>query len=331
MTVNGDAPRSGAKPVDNRASSAPVSDNAYHLCVIAPDSISSLSRLMTQIAERRMTWTAFSLLPLSLRRQALFTAHHKRLGHLKRPKTFNEKVNWRILYDRREILAWTCDKIRVKALAQERGIRAVPTLWAGTDVRELRDLDLPAAWVLKPNNRTGLVFFGQSQCTDVEPICQLTETWKSDNRVIAKGEWAYTRAAPGFLVEERIGPVPGSPTDFKVFVFDDAPYMVQVDLDRFGHHQSRFYRPNWQPMLHRDRVPVSGEIARPHCLGEMLEAATTVAKGFDFLRVDMYIERDQVFLGEVTPYPGGGLEPFEPRSADLDIGNAWRLPQLSGA
>lgn len=84
-------------------------------------------------------------------------------------------------------------------------------------------------------------------------------------------------------------------------------------------------------MLHRDRVPVSGEIARPHCLGEMLEAATTVAKGFDFLRVDMYIERDQVFLGEVTPYPGGGLEPFEPRSADLDIGNAWRLPQLSGA
>ena len=243
MTVNGDAPRSGAEPVENRAASAPVSDNAYHRCVIAPDSISALSRLMTQIAERRMTWTAFSLLPLSLRRQVLFTSHHKRLGHLKRPKTFNEKVNWRILHDRREILAWTCDKIRVKALAQERGIRAVPTLWAGTDVRELRDLDLPAAWVLKPNNRTGLVFFGQSRCTDVEPICQLTETWKSDNRVIAKGEWAYTRAAPGFLVEERIGPVPGSPTDFKVFVFDDAPYMVQVDLDRFGHHQSRFYRP----------------------------------------------------------------------------------------
>ena len=220
---------------------------------------------------------------------------------------------------------------RVKALAQERGIPVIPTLWAGTDVSELRDVDLPAAWVLKPNNRTGLVFFGQSRCTDVEPICELSETWKSDIRVIAKGEWAYTQAAPGFLVEQRIGPIPGSPSDFKVYVFDGEPYMIECVSDRFTLLCSRFYSPDWRPLPFGLQFPMSGEIPRPQCLGELLEAAKIIAAGFDFLRVDLYIEGDQVYLGEVTAYAGGGLEPFEPRSADLDIGNVWRLPQLSGA
>ena len=205
VTVNGDAPRSGAKPVENRGASAPVSDNAYHRCVIAPDSISSLSRLMTQIAERRMTWTAFSLLPLSLRRQVLFTVTTSDSATSNAPRPLMKRSTG--VFFMTAVKFWPG---RVTRFASRH--------WPGTGIPPYQpcgpvptyvsfaDLDLPAAWVLKPNNRTGLVFFGQSRCTDVEPICQLTETWKSDNRVIAKGEWAYTRAAPGFLVEERIGP-----------------------------------------------------------------------------------------------------------------------------
>jgi len=283
---------------------------------------------VTWVAEQRLTWNAFGSLPLPVRRQILFVAYHQRVAKLRHPRTFSEKVNWRILHDRREILAWTCDKLRTKALAEERNIRVIPTLWAGTEITELPDVDLPDNWVLKPNNRSGLVFFGQSPRVDAESLQRITETWNADDRVVAKGEWAYTRAAPGFLVEERIGPVPGTPTDFKVFVFDGAPYMILVDLDRFGRHQSRFYSPDWRPMPFRDRIPVSDEVPRPPCLGEMLDAATTIAAGFDFLRVDLYVEHGQVYLGEVTPYPGGGLEPFEPRRADLELGDAWRLPTV---
>jgi hypothetical protein len=282
------------------------------------------------VAERPLTWSAFAALPLSARRHLLFLAYHQRVPSFRRPRTFSEKVNWRILYDRREILAWTCDKLRTKALAEAHNISVIPTLWAGTDIDELRSVELPDAWVLKPNNRSGLVYFGGSPHADVAAIHQLTATWRSDVRVFAKGEWAYTQAAPGFLVEERIGPVPGTPTDFKVFVFDGKPYMILVDVDRFGRHLSRFYSPDWLPMPFRDRVPVSSELPKPDCLSEMLEAAAVIAAGFDFLRVDLYVEDGQVYLGEVTPYPGGGLEPFEPRSADLELGDAWQLPPLDG-
>ena len=88
---NGDAPASEAEPAENRAASTPGSDNAYHLRVMAPDSMSTLSRLMTQIAERRLTWNTFALLPLSLRRQFLFTAHHRRIGHLRAPQDVQRK------------------------------------------------------------------------------------------------------------------------------------------------------------------------------------------------------------------------------------------------
>ena len=77
--------------------------------------------------------------------------------------------------------------------------------------------------------------------------------------------------------------------------------------------ESLLLDPDWQPMPLRARVPVSSEILGLQCLSDLLEAAEVAAAGFDFLRVDLY-SKGQVYLGEVTAYAGGGLEPFEPRT-----------------
>jgi hypothetical protein len=283
----------------------------------------------SRLAEHPAAWNSLTVLPLVLRRELLFVASHKRLGNFSHPQTFSEKVNWRILHDRRTMLSWTCDKLRMKSIAAERGVSALPTLWAGTDLDELRDERLPSAWVLKPNNRSnGLIFFGDSQFAPLEDIRSLAATWASDPRLSVLGEWAYTQAAPGFVVEERIGPIPGSPLDFKVFVFNGSPYMIQVDSDRFTRHSRILYSPDWEPMPFQSSYPVADAVPRPDCLTELLEAATAMATGFDFLRVDLYIERGQVYLGEVTPYPDGGLKPFRSRNADLAMGSRWSLPDL---
>ena len=284
---------------------------------------------LTQLAKNPAAWNALTVLPLGWRRQLLFITSHKRLGSFRHPRTFSEKVNWRILHDRRELLSWTCDKLRMKAMAEDRGVRVVPTLWAGADLNELRNTTLPAAWVLKPNHGSNsLVFFGESPIAPLEDIRKVEETWARDSRLSVQGEWAYTKAAPGYLVEERIGPIPGSPPDFKIFVFDGEPYMIQVDTDRFTRHCRTFYSVDWRPMPFSSAYPIA-ETPRPESLHEMLEAAKEMAAGFDFLRVDLYAEEGQVYLGEVTPYPGGGLEPFRPAQADLDIGARWSLPELN--
>jgi hypothetical protein len=158
---------------------------------------------------------------------------------------------------------------------------------------------------------------------------RLVTAWGDDHRVNQKGEWAYTRARSGLLLEERIGSVDGV-SDYKVYVFDGEPHLVLVDVNRFSRHRSRFYTCDWNPLPYRDRIPVSSSVGRPRRLGDMLEAARLMARGFDFLRVDFYVDQDEVpDLGEVSPYPGGGLEPFVPRSADLELGALWTLPALS--
>ena len=56
-----------------------------------------------------------------------------------------------------------------------------------------------------------------------------------------------------------------------------------------------------------------------------LPAVETLGKGFDFLRVDLYACDEWIRVGELTLYPGGGFDAFEPKEYDLLLGEKWRL------
>jgi hypothetical protein len=88
-------------------------------------------------------------LPSPVRRAWRFRQSHDRLPPLLRPSTFNEKLNWRICWDRRELLSRTCDELAMKEHARQvaadlRRIRE--TYWFGPDVAGLSDVDLPSSW-----------------------------------------------------------------------------------------------------------------------------------------------------------------------------------------
>ena len=279
----------------------------------------------------RLAYEATVVLPPALRRHLFYARHHRRFGRFRAPRTFNEKVNWRILNDRRDLLAWTCDKLAMKDHARRVAPDlAVPaTLWSGTDVGELMNADLPDQWVLKPNHRTQLVHFGSRAALDVDHLRRVTSGWLRDRQGRVSAEWAYTRARPLLFVEELISSTGSPPADFKVFVFDGVPRFVQVHLDRFGEHRAAFFDPAWSRLdFARRDIPLAHEVPRPRRLEEMLDAATRLGAGFDFMRVDLYDVEDTVWFGELTPYPGAGLTPFTPRRADELVGSLWTLPQL---
>lgn len=267
-------------------------------------------------------------LPIAARRRLLYARHHRRPLRLATAQRFSEKVNWRIVHDRRELLDTTCDKLRTKQEAVRLGARVPKTYWSGHRLDDLAHVALPARWVLKPNHRTGLVHFGRGR-PDVQALEEATRGWLAESQWRVYGEWAYGRAERGFLVEEWLGDIDGCPPDYKVFVFDGAPAVIQVDRGRFGEHTRRFYRDDWTPLDVVYTYPLAAVEAPPDRLPEMLDIARQLGSGFDFIRVDLYLRAGEVLLGEVTPYPGGGLEVFRPAALDHELGQLWRLPNLA--
>jgi hypothetical protein len=284
--------------------------------------------------------------PLSVRRHILFLIGHHQVGNFRKPSTFSEKVNWRIINDRRELLRYTCDKLYNKREAEARGVAVATTLWQGRSLKDLAGLTLSERWVLKPNHGSGLVAFGEGPIRDVTPLETATRHWLGKSGPAREGEWAYTQARPLFIVEEMLGTGNRPPTSYKFFVFNGEPLfiaVISVDEERFSPWRSRlgrrwppprtamgFYTSSWEQLdVRLGDFPLGTLEPRPSTLPAMLSAAGKLARDFDFMRVDLFSDRGKVYFGELTPYPSAGLSPFSPREFDVELGSHWTLPRLA--
>ena len=270
-------------------------------------------------------------MPPPVRRARLFREFHGHPAPLLRPRTFTAKLNRRISWDRRPLLAPTCDKLAMKELARRAApglVRIPETLWAGTDLSGLAALDLPERWVLKPNHSCRRVLVGKGPA-DSSALAGRTAGWVEEEYWRNSEEWAYRRARPGLLVEEFVG-LPGTvPVDLKVLTFDGVPRLIEVHSDRGGRQRVRLYTPGWEPLPWSEGYPPGPDRPRPEALEDLVKAAAAISSGFDMLRVDLYEHDGEVWFGELTPYPGAGLSRLEP-GLDALLGSWWTLPPLTG-
>ena len=272
-------------------------------------------------------------IPVTTMRQFLYLSMIRKRGNFTDPKTFNEKVNWRIFNDRRDRIVKACDKMWMKDMAREAypspDLRIPATYWSGTDLRDAPDLTSLPPWVLKPNASSGRALFGPDPQTDLAGLLQQTSTW-FDETPLELGEWGYSEARPHLLLEERIPTPDGqAPVDYKFFVFDGRIELIQVNRGRFGKHQTAtFLDADWRQLPVRWRIQPVADEQRPAELDKMMEIASTLGTGWDFIRVDLYAVDGEVWFGEYTPYPGSGLLRYKPMSFDLEQGLQWKLPSL---
>ena len=279
---------------------------------------------------KRLGWVGLNRLPDRQKRAVLYFHAFKGRPHLDSPRTFNQKLNWRILYDRRPVIGLMGDKLAMKDYAAQHcpEVRIPTTYWSGADVAELADLDLPDRWVLKPNHSSTRVFFGHGPAC-VEQLRAATEGWLKETLYAERCEWAYSQARRLLLVEERIGSPETAPTDYKFLIFHGVPRLIQVDYDRFGPHTRRNYDGDWNPFPHHDPLtPLAPAVPRPRTFDTMRDMALQLAGDLDFLRVDLYDADGEVWFGELTPYPAAGLEGWTPNDLDDALGRFWNLPVL---
>ena len=140
----------------------------------------------------------------------LILAHIKYLReipNLIRPKTFNEKVLYRNLFDRRPLLAMFADKYTVREYVAEKvGAHILPELYHTTTEPETIPFDtLPDRFVLKPTHGSGWIELVPDKAKiDQEALIQTCKNWLSQNYYKSNREWVYKDIQPRIMVQEYI-------------------------------------------------------------------------------------------------------------------------------
>ena len=238
--------------------------------------------------------------------------------------SFNDKVTYRRLLGRDPRFVLFSDKLRAQAYVASRlGRAAVPHVLAvARSADELADLGGP--FVLKANHGSHWVLLVDSERRLTDAERRRAESWLRVDYGAVWREWGYRYARRLLYAEELLAATP--PPDYKFLVFGGRPEVVHVDLDRFGSHRRVLMRPDWS-LLGRYHLPLPDELPpRPPNLERMLDWATTLADGMNFVRVDMFDLGDRVVIGELTCYPGAGRLRFRPEQLDEWLGRLWVGP-----
>lgn len=280
-------------------------------------------RLRVRFALRR----AVVRLPLRLSRYLLLLQEYRRIPRIAKPRTFNEKVNHRIVYDRREILRIASSKVDSKAYVEQlgTGVYVPRTYWVGTDIDELAGLRVATQWVLKASHRSGRLIHGNPGPIDPRQLELDVAEWLADAEYAGNRLWGYREVRKELILEERVGAPESFPDDLKFFVFDGRVEMIQVDHARGVNHTRNLYTATWQALDWVYTWPRGPVEEPPENLAQLLEIAKELGAGFDFVRVDLYNVDGQPVFGELTVYPGAGLSPWPP-ALDFALGDKWILP-----
>jgi hypothetical protein len=255
---------------------------------------------------------------------------HKEKCLLLRPKTFNQKIFYKMMYDRRPLLAVFADKLQAREYVRRRiGPEVLVDLLAVASRPENLQFDqLPAQFVLKTNHGSGYVRVVENQAIeDRSELRRLCSEWLSINYGELTGEWVYKGIHPQIMVEKFLG-APGGRTlvDYKFYVINGRVFIIQTDVDRLTDHRLDFFSTDWKRFDVRYAYPNALQpAAKPRCLDQMLAIAERLGAETDFVRVDLYEIDGRVFFGELTNFPGCGAEPFEPVEFDTMLGAQWRI------
>ncbi len=259
----------------------------------------------------------------------------KRLN-LKNPQTFNEKLNWLKLYDHNPLYTTLVDKYAVKSWVAERiGEQyIIPTLGVWDSFDEIDFDKLPNQFVLKTTHGGGNV--GVVVCSKIESFDRDAARRKLERSMKISGyekhrEWPYKNVKRRIVAEELlVDPNNISLIDYKVHVFNGTPKFILVCKGRENKTTMTddFFDINWELMKcnrpgHKNSPT---PIPKPEKLLEMLELAKKLADNIPFVRVDFYIVNNQIFFGEMTFFPAGGVKPFIPESWDSVFGSWLQLP-----
>lgn len=264
----------------------------------------------------------------------LYNNRLKKKLNLKNPTTYNEKLQWLKLYNRKPEYTQMVDKYEVKKyvsniLGDE---YIIPTigLWEKFD-----DIDfdkLPNQFVLKCTHDSG----GLIICTDKEKL-DIDMAREKINHALKRKyylntrEWPYKDVKPRIIAEQYMVDESGYELkDYKFFTFDGVVKSMFIATDRNADTETcfDFFDRDFNHLPFQNGHPNSkNEIKKPENFEKMIELAEKLGKELPHARIDFYNINGKIYFGEITFFHWSGLKPFVPEKWDYKFGEWIILPE----
>lgn len=277
------------------------------------------------------------LLPDKLYLSLKFFKEFGRFPHWNNPQTFNEKIQWLKLHDRKPKYTTMVDKYAVKRYVSAKigGEYIIPTygVWERPE-----DIDwdiLPNRFVLKTTHGGGssgvVVCLDKATFDKEDAIRKLNESLRTDLYVVWR-EWPYKNVPKRIIAEKYIEPSEGEHdlTDYKWYCFNGNPMFCQVIQNRSTEETIDFFDTRWTHQefigLNPYATMAANEPACPSDLEDQIRIATILSENLYFSRIDLYSIAGRTYFGEITFYPNSGMGSFTPLEWNVRIGSLLKLP-----
>ena len=194
----------------------------------------------------------FKFLPDKQYLQLYYFAKFKKPLNLKSPKTFNEKLQWLKLNDRKDIYTIMVDKYEAKKVVAniigEEYI--IPTLGVWDSFDEIDFDTLPDQFVLKCTHDSGglVICRDKSKLDKVETRKILEKSLKNEYFYMAR-EWPYKNVKPRIIAEQYMQDETqiNGLFDYKFYCFDGEAKFLYVSKGLENHKTARisFLNLDW--------------------------------------------------------------------------------------
>lgn len=247
--------------------------------------------------------------------------------NLENPKTYNEKIQWLKLHDRKPEYTMMVDKYAVRDYIKSKigEEHIIPLVGGPWNSFEEIDFDrLPEQFVLKCNHDSGgLVICTDKSKLDIQKARKKINKSMKRNFFWATREWPYKDVKPCIIAEKYMVDESGYELkDYKLFCFDGEPKVMFIATDRNTDTRFDFYDMDFNHLPFTNGHPCADKhIDKPETFEEMIRLAKVLSKGIPQVRVDFYQINGRVYFGELTFSHWSGMVPFEPKEWDKKMGD----------
>lgn len=252
--------------------------------------------------------------------------------NLENPQTFNEKMQWLKLNDRNNEYMNMVDKFKVRdyishLLGDE---YLIPLLGVWNSFDDINFDDLPNEFVLKCTHDSGGIVI----CKDKSKI-NMADVKLKINKCLRKNfywigrEWPYKNLKAKIIAEKlMVDDKNNDLVDYKFMCYNGKVKNIFTCTERrsLDGLKVTFFDLNWDVLpIERKYSRSLKEIKKPINFDKMIELAEILSTNIRFCRIDFYEINNRIYFGEITFYPGSGMEKFKELQWDYKLGSLIQL------